>query len=169
MKLNRLVATLSVLTFGAAFSFSAAAQTCAGARPWQPPTAGETLQNLTTCGGDTTATQYCGGNQDAPGPAYVIRSNFTGDRTFQTITLTGGAAGFDPVMYMSAASSGCGTNAACGASGDGGTPINTADVQDGEWFLIVTAAGINAAGACGTFSLASTGSFPVTLKEFSID
>jgi len=167
MKRNLLVATMGALVAGFA-SMSVSAQTCAGPQAWQPPAAGEALNGLTTCGGDTTATAYCAGNQSAPGPAYVFQSTFAASRTFTNISLSGGAAGFDPVMYMSAVSGGCGTNAACGPSGDTGFPIATADVSDGDWFIIVTAASIDAAGACGAFNISSNGSFPVTLTNFTV-
>lgn len=168
MKRNLLVASLGALTFGAFFSASAAAQSCVGPLAWQPDPGGTPVISGTTCGGDTTAGAYCAGNQDAPGPAYVLQSTFSASRTFSTITLGGGAAGFDPVVYMSAVSGGCGTNAPCGPSGDTGFPIATADVPDGDWFIIVTAASIDAADSCGAFTVTSDGSFPVTLQDFTV-
>jgi len=146
---------------------AAHAQTCAAPETWQPPVAGQALVH-TTCGGDTTATSYCAGNQSAPGPAYVFQSTFAAPRTFTSISLSGGAAGFDPVMYMSAVSGGCGTNAACGPSGDTGFPIATADVSNGDWFIIVTAASIDAGGACGAFTITTDGSYPVELRSFDV-
>ncbi|KAB2901575.1 MAG: hypothetical protein F9K31_01425 [Dokdonella sp.] len=167
MKKNLLAATLGAVVLGFV-SMSASAQTCAGPQMWQPPVGGETISGVSTCGGDTTATAYCFGNQDAPGPAYVFQSNFSSGRTFTTISLTGGTPSFNPVMYMSAVSGGCGTNAPCGPSGDSGFPIQTADVADGDWFIIVTAASIDSAGACGDFTITSNGSFPVTLTNFTV-
>ena len=167
MKRNLLVASLGALAMGALFSMSASAQTCAGPFSWQPPAAGNTISG-DTCGQDTTAAGYCAGNFDAPGPAYVIQSTFDGTRTFGTINLNGGGAGFDPVIYMTAVAGGCGTNAACGPTGDSTVDVQTGDVPDGDWFIVVTAASINGAGACGTFDLISDGSFPVSLQEFSV-
>jgi len=64
---------------------TATAQTCASPAAWHPGIpAGASLVG-TTCGGDTTAAGYCGGNLDAPGPAYVIQATFAANRTFQTI------------------------------------------------------------------------------------
>lgn len=169
MKRNLLVASLGALAMGALFSVSASAQTCAGPDSWQPSAAGDPdIMGATTCGQDTTAAGYCGGNFDAPGPAYVIQSTFDASRTFSAIDLNGGAAGFDPVVYMSAAAGGCGTNAACGPTGDSTVDVLTADVPDGDWFIVVTAASINGPGACGGFDLLSDGSFPVSLQEFSV-
>jgi hypothetical protein len=173
MKRNLLVASLGALAMGALFSVSASAQTCAGPQAWQPNQTGEPSISGTTCGGDTTATGYCGGNFDAPGPAYVIRSTFAAGHTATSITLSGGGAGFDPVVYFSPASSPCGSNAACGATTDTATPINatdgSGDVANGDWFIVVTAASIDSAGACGNFTLAANGTFPVSLQNFSVD
>lgn len=167
MKRNLLVASLGALAMGALFSMSASAQTCAAPFGWQPPPGGNTIPG-DTCGQDATAAGYCAGNFDAPGPAYVVQSTFDASRTFTNINLDGGAAGFDPVIYMSAVSGGCGTNAACGPTGDSTVDVLTADVPDGDWFIVVTAASINGAGACGAFTLASNGTFPVSLQEFTV-
>lgn len=174
MKLKFVATLFGTFAVGTLLSLSATAQTCASPRAWQPPPEGsQPALTGTTCSGDTTAPGYCGGNFDAPGPAYVIRSTFAAGHTATTLALGGGAAGFDPVVYFSAASSGCGANAACGATTDISTPINVADasgdVQNGDWFIIVTAASIDAAGACGAFTLTTNGSFPVSLQSFSVD
>ncbi len=166
MKRNLIVASLGALAMGALFSASAGAQTCAAPLAWQPDATGNPPISGTTCGGDTTAGGYCGGNFDAPGPAYVIKSTFAASRTFQKISLTG--SGFDPVIYMSRVSDGCGVNAGCGPTGDPGAPISTADVPDGDWFIIVTAANFDSAGACGTFNASTEGTFPVTLQNFTV-
>ncbi len=163
MKRNLLVASLGALTLGAMFSMSATAQTCAAPSAWQPPAAGSSVTG-TTCGGDTTAAGYCAGNADAPGPAYVLQSTFATGRTFNTITL-GGVSGYDGVMYVATT---CGTNGACTASGDTGLGITTANVPDGTYFVIVTAATFDTAGQCGPFTISSDGSFPVTLQDFSV-
>jgi hypothetical protein len=165
MKRNLLVASLGTLAFGTLFSLSAAAQTCTAPTAWQPPPAGSSVTG-TTCGGDTTAAGYCGGNLDAPGPAYVISSTFNSG-TFTNISLTGGA-GYDAVMYISASATGCGTNAACTATGDTGAAIPSTDVPNGSYFIIVTAATFDTAGQCGTFTISSDGSFPVSLQDFSV-
>lgn len=164
MKRNLFVASLA---FGALFSLPAIAQTCGGPAAWQPDATGTPTVTGTTCGGDTTAAQYCAGNLDAPGPAYVIQSTFAATRTFTAISLTGGA-GYDAVMYMSPSAAGCGTNAGCTATGDPGAPIPSGDVPDGSFFLIVTAATFDAAGSCGTFTFTADGSFPVTLQDFTV-
>jgi hypothetical protein len=169
MKRNLLVASIGTLALGTLISLSATAQTCTDPHLWQPPVGGETLPGLTSCGQDATAGGFCNGNYDAPGPAYVLKSTFAAGRTFQNITLGSVAgAGFDPLLLMSAEGGGCGTNAACGPVGSAATPIHTADVPDGVWYIIVTAASIDQVGACGTFSLSTEGTFPVTLQNFTV-
>lgn len=146
-----------------AASFDAGAQTCASPAGWPP--GGNTVSG-TTCGGDTTAPGYCGGNLDAPGPAFVMAITIAPTTNFTEITLVGGS-GYDAVMYVSPASAGCGTNAACTATGDPGAPISSADIPVGSYYLIVTAATFDNVGACGTFTLASD--LPVVLQSFTVD
>lgn len=64
--------------------------------------------------------------------------------------------------------SACGTNAACGPSGDSGSPISGAEIPDGGWYSIVTAADIDGAGACCFFALSAKGSLPLALQAFTI-
>ncbi len=174
MKRNLITASLGMLAVGALFSISASAQTCGGTGPlpWQPDAGGAPTINGDTCGGDTTAGGYCAGNFDAPGPAYILASTFAAGHTATSVTLGGGGAGFDPVVYFTAASGGCGTNSACGATGDNTTPINvtdgSGDVSNGDWLIVVTAATIDGAGSCGAFSLTTNGTFPVTLQDFTV-
>jgi len=144
------------LICGVLLSLPVMAQTCVAPESFQPPPAGASLSG-TTCSGDTTAPGFCG-SIAAPGPAYVIESNFSANRTFQNIGLTGGG-GFTPVIYVSSLSDGCGTNAPC-------IPLD--QIPDGTYFIIVTAAPDDVPGACGAFSLTVDGSFPVTLQMFSV-
>lgn len=167
MKRNLLVASLGALAMGALFSMSASAQTCADTFGWQPPPTGDTISN-TTCGQETNnGGGFCGGNFGAPGPAFVIQSEFTAGRTFGSISITD-VAGFGGAVYMTRVADGCGVAAGCGPTGGPGSDILTADVPDGEWFIIVTAADFDSPDACGTFTLTADGSFPVTLQDFSI-
>lgn len=137
-------------------SLPVAAQTCTAPDSFQPPASGGSVSG-TTCGGDTTATGYCG-NLSAPGPAYVIESTFGPNRTYQNISLVGGP-GFDAVIYVSSLSDGCGTDADC---------VPTDAIPDGTFFIVVTAGPNDAQGTCGTFTLTADGSFPVTVQSFSV-
>jgi len=164
MKSTRFATCLGALTAGLMWACTTGAQTCASPANWNPPPGGDSVSG-TTCGGDTTAAGYCGGNLEAPGPAFVIQKTFDGDRTFTNITLTGGS-GYDAVMYVSPTSDGCGTNAPCTATGDPGSPIGSADIPDGTYYIIITAATFDSPGACGTFTLSSD--VPVTLQTFTV-
>lgn len=166
MKRNLFVASFGALAMGALFSVSASAQTCANPVTWQPPVGGNTVSG-TTCGQEPAGQDYCGGNFAGPGPAYVIKSDFAASRTFTTITVTQNA-GFGGAVYMVKTTDGCGVNANCGPTGAPGAPITTTDVQDGSWYIIVTAANADAAGACGAFTLSTDGTFPVTLQNFTV-
>jgi hypothetical protein len=170
---------LVIATLGAvvatAVSASAFAQSCASPSAWQPPAAGDSRTGNTCLpaaggqGDDSGSALICGGLHDRKGPVYAFASTFSAGRTFTTLALSGGAAGFDPVMYMTPAAGGCGANQeTCSPSGDAGVGIATADVPDGSWIIFVTAADIDNAGACGAFTLTSNGSFPVTLTNFTV-
>jgi hypothetical protein len=163
-----MVAALGAIVAGAV-SMSVSAQTCASGDPWQPAAAGGS-RSVDTCAGDNSgAALMCGGTQDRVGPVYVFHSVFSAGRTFTTISLSGAAAGFDPVMFMTPTAGGCGANQeTCNPSGDTGFPIATADVPDGDWLIFVTAFGQNAPGTCGPITITSTGSFPVTLTNFTV-
>ena len=162
----RLLFGIACLAVTLTASVAAHAQTCASPAHYQGSFGGPSVAG-TTCGGDTTAAGYCAGNLDAPGPAYVMQSTINENRMFTDISLTGGP-GYDALILMSPVSGGCGTNAACTATGDPGSPIPSTDVPNGEYFIIVTAATFDAPGACGTFTVTS-GPLPVELQEFTID
>jgi hypothetical protein len=168
MKHKLMVAALGAIV-ASAISMSASAQTCAAPEGWQPPPGGDS-RNVDTCAGDNTgAALMCGGTQDRSGPVYVFHSQFSAGRTFTTVTLSGAAAGFDPVMFMTPFAGGCGANQeTCNPSGDTGFPIATADVPDGDWLIFVTSFGQNAPGTCGPITITSNGSFPVTLTNFTV-
>jgi hypothetical protein len=134
----------------------ALAQTCADPATFQPPPGGGTATG-TTCGGDTTATGYCG-NLAAPGPAYVFEVVVSATGTYNTLSVTGNA-GFDPVIYLSDIADGCGTNAAC---------VPQTPIPPGSYFLIVTARPTDSNGSCGLFTLTADGSLPVTLQSFTV-
>jgi hypothetical protein len=167
MKPKLLVTAFGVVA-ACAVGAPASAQTCASPQAWQPDVLGETLVG-DTCAGDNTATNpFCGSAHARPGPIYVVRSTFNAGRTFTSITTGGATATFNPVIYFTSAAGGCGANQeTCTISG-GDVPITSADVPDGDWLIMVSAADIDPDGACGTFQLISNGSFPVTLTNFTV-
>lgn len=144
---------LMILALGAV---PAEAQTCTAPAAFQPPTTGGSITG-TTCGGDATASGYCG-NLPAPGPAFVIRATFAATRTFTALSLNA-AAGFDAALYVSSVADGCGTNAAC---------VPADQIPDGDFYLIVTASPNATSGSCGAFTLSADGSLPVVLQSFTV-
>jgi hypothetical protein len=132
---------------------------------WQPPAAGDTI-NATTCGQETNnGGGFCGGNFDAPGPAYVIQSTFSATGTYQNVAVSN-PTGFTPAIYVTST---CGQNGACVATGDGSNPLTNPAIPDsGTFYIIITAANFDQAGACGTFTLTADGSFPVQLQSFTV-
>jgi hypothetical protein len=150
----------------------ATAQTCASPVGWQPDPKFPPSLVIDTCTGDNSgASLICGGVHDRVGPMYVLRSTFVNaNQTATQVTLSGGGPGFDPVMYMTSASGGCGANQeTCFPSGDTGFPMSVVGIPDGDWLILVTAFDQNAPGSCGQVALGTNGSFPVTLEHFSID
>jgi hypothetical protein len=169
MNRMRAIAIFTLATAASVSPLLASAQTCTAPRPWQGSDDGISLA-LDTCDGDSTgAALMCGGTQDRVGPVYVLRSTINSNRGFTEIALSGAAPGFDPVMFMTPATGGCGANQeTCFPSGDTGAPIRSADVPDGDWLILITAFGQNAPGTCGPVTL-TAGPLPVSLVRFTVD
>ncbi|MBX3690133.1 hypothetical protein [Dokdonella sp.] len=171
MKRNLLCATVGLAGVAALFSMSASAGTCAAPTSWQPDTSGVAPLTGTTCGpgNETGIISVCQGGFGAPGAAFVALVNVAAAGTFTTITNTGGA-GYALAVYWVPQASGCNTDANCTASGSEGSGGNTLhnDLPPGSYYVIVTGADFDSAGACGTFTLSADGSLPVTLQSFSV-
>jgi hypothetical protein len=145
-----------LFSIGTLFAADAWAQTCTSPVAFQPSPGGASV-NGNTCGGDTTATGYCG-NLAAPGAAYVFEATFASTGTYTSLVITGATVGFQPVGYITSVTDGCGTNAAC----------VTPPVPDGQYYIIVTSSANGGAGSCGDFTLSADGSLPVTLQTFTV-
>ena len=145
------------------------AQTCAAPGSWQPDASGQPALSGTTCGGaaSDSVALYCGSLNSTGKNDAVYQVNFANPHGATTVTLAGGAAGFDPVAFIY--SGACASGDGCVASGDTGTAMAVDTVNPGTYFLAVSAAPPNAAGACGTFSLTANGTLPVALQNFSIE
>ena len=95
----------------------------------------------------------------------MIQSTFAAAGTYTNFAVSG-ASGFTPAIYIT---SNCGQNGACIATGDGSNPVPNSAIPDtGSFYIIVTAAGFDQAGACGPFTLTADGSFPVQLQSFTV-
>lgn len=121
----------------------------------------------TTCNHETSIVSTCQSNFGAPGQAFIALINVAAAGVFTRISFTGGS-GYTLASYLVPQASGCG-NFACTTTGDGTTPMLHSDIPPGSYYLIITGADFDAAGACGTFALSSDGYLPVALQGFSID
>lgn len=171
MKLNLLCGAVLV----AMFSVTANAQSCASPNTtWQPSPAGAPPLTGDTCaaGTETGIVSLCSGVATAYGHAYVVQFTPQGAGTFTTISLTNsGFTGYMAVVNTAAvgACNGGGDTGACQTSGDTGNPIQHANLTNGTpYYLIVSNSGVDTAASCGTFTLTSDGSLPVTLQNFTV-
>ena len=173
MKFNLICgAALAVL-----FSASAGAQTCAGPdTSWHPDTSGTPALGaggtLSTCGHETALISACQAGFGAPGAAYIAQVTTSASGTYTSIAVSGDTAAFTPTLYVvrTTAAGACDT-----AGGDTGTcqtsssiAVQAANIPPGDYYLIVTGADFDSAGACGQFQLTANGSLPVSLQSFTV-
>jgi hypothetical protein len=169
MKRNLLSATFGAAAMAALFSVSAAAQTCASPASWHPDASGNPDLSGSTCANEAGILSVCQNAAGAPQAAFVALVDIAAQPqgSFNTVTFTGGA-GYTISTYLVPQASGCNNNAACTTVGDGSTPMAHTDIPPGQYYLIITGADFDAAGACGTFNAHADGTLPVTLQSFSV-
>lgn len=160
---------LAVLVSAGVYAGELYAQTCASPYPFRVPSNGDTV-TANLCAGTDSVALYCGGLDSAAknDAIYTVTLAAPGSqyRTFSSISV--GGTGFTPVIYMY--SGACTSGDSCVASGDAQTPIlNDPNIGAGTYFVAVSAAASDAAGACGQYSLSTNGYLPVQLQSFSID
>jgi len=119
------------------------------------------------CSGSDSVALYCDFLDSAGKNDAVWQLNFAAGFAASKITVSGGAAGFNPVIYLYTST--CVSGSGCVASGDTANPLPLAGVSAGSYFLAVTAASSDASGACGAVALGTDGYLPVNLQTFSID
>jgi hypothetical protein len=158
---------LSLLCAGAMFSGGAFAQTCAAPSSWTPDDTGAPTVQADLCGTSDEVALYCDFLDSAGKNDAIWQINMAAGFTADNITVTGTAAGFNPVVYMY--TSGCAVGSGCFESGSDGAPLALAAAAPGAYFLGASAASADAAGACGTVTLATNGTFPVALQSFSVE
>lgn len=142
------------------------AQTCAAPVALFTDSGGMPPVADTTCGHETAITSICQDSFGAPGQAWVGTLTAAADATFTTITFSGGP-GFTLASYLIPVANGCG-NFACTTTGDATTPMLHSDIPPGQFYLIVTGADFDVAGACGTFTVTRNGSLPIELRDFTV-
>jgi len=160
---------LAVLVSASVCAGELYAQTCASPIPFRVPPGGDTA-TANLCAGTDSVALYCGGLDSAAKNDAIYTVNLPApgseNRTFTSIVITG--SGFTPVIYMYAGA--CTSGDSCVASGDAQTPIvNDPNIGAGNYFIAVSAAASDAAGACGQYTLSADGNVPVQLQSFSID
>jgi hypothetical protein len=169
MKFKALVA--SMLFFGVLAS-SAYGQSCS------TPTA--LLSNATvagtTCGGDQSFTDICGG-ATLTGPSNVYTWTVGAGGTVSgsvTVTPTGAGATFDPGIAITSGTTCSGSLGNCtgsadnAASGGAETIALSSASTAGTYYLIISSFSTTAANQCGPYNL-QAGTLPVKLQSFSIN
>lgn len=156
----------SMATLG--FSGIAAAQTCASPTPFNSPSSGPTASGDTCAASDQTV-QYCGGFNSSGKNDVVYQIQLGPSRTATQISISGGAAGFTPTLFMY--SDACVQADNCVATGDTSTPadISAGSVPNGTYLFAITSANADSAGSCGSYTITANGTLPVKLQNFSIN
>lgn len=158
---------LGLLCAGALFSGGAMAQTCAAPSSWTPDETGAPTVNADLCAASDEVAAYCDFLDSAGKNDAIWQVTIAAGFTATNITVSGTAAGFNPVLYMY--SSACDVGSSCFETGSDGAPLQMAAAAPGNYFLGASAASSDAAGACGTVTLAANGTFPVSLQNFSVE
>ncbi len=146
---------------------SAFAQTCASPIPWHVDPSGVPALTPDLCAGSDSVALYCdildsSGKNDA-----IYTMTFAQGYTSTSLTVGGASAGFNPVAYLYSAA--CATGSGCLETGDPSSNMPLVGIAPGTYFLGVSAASADAAGACGVPILTTNGYFPVSLQTFSVE
>ena len=158
---------LALLVAGVLGSGAAFAQTCAAPGSWNPDASGQPSVTVDLCAGSDSVALFCQFLDSAGKNDGIYQITLSGAYTATTISVSGGTATFNPVTYLY--SDACTTANSCVQSGDAGTPIPLAGTAAGTYFLAVTAAPSDGAGACGQPTMTTNGTFPVSLQNFSVE
>jgi hypothetical protein len=167
--MKKLALVASVLVLG--ISGSAFAQSCASPTGL---TSGQAIASATTCGGDTSFTDICGG-ATITGPANVYSWTFSSGTPSGNITVTptgtfdAGIAIAGPAATCTAALGNCvgSSDSSQAPGGAESVPLSGAN-SAGTYYLIVTSFSSTAANQCGGYSVA-VGTLPVKLQSFEIN
>jgi hypothetical protein len=167
--MKKLALVASILVLGV--SGSAFAQSCGS------PTglsSGQSIPSATTCGGDTSFTDICGG-ATISGPANVYSWTFSSGTPSGNITVTPTGT-YDTAIAIAGPAATCAAALGnCVASSDSTQTAGGAESvalsganSAGTFYLIVTSFSQTAANQCGGYSL-TVGTLPVKLQSFKID
>lgn len=152
-----------VLGSGVAF----ADNSCTTPGSWNPNASGAPSVTDDLCAGTDSVALFCQFLDSAGKNDGVYSITLAAGFTATSITVSGAAAGFNPVIYLY--SDACTTANSCVQTGDATTPLPLAGTAPGNYFLAVSAAASDGAGACGTTTMSTNGTFPVALQNFSVE
>ena len=138
---------------------TAAAQTCEVPQTLRS----DPLQSASTCDGDLSIASVCNGEIPIHGPVGVWRLR-VGVGATAVLQLLAADPGFNPIGYLVAAGSPCGTG---GCYGHVDPILDLANVPPGDYHLVVAASEWDAPGACGAYSLFVDGDFGDTDQVFA--
>jgi len=158
---------LALLVAGVLGSGAAFAQTCGAPGAWNPDATGAPPVATDLCAGSDSVALYCGVLDSQGKNDGIYQITLAAGFTATSISVSGAAAGFNPVTYLYTA--GCATGDGCVHTGDANTALPLAGASPGAYFLSVTAAASDALGACGTTTMTTNGTFPVSLQNFSVE
>jgi len=158
---------LALLVAGVLGSGAAFAQTCGTPGSWNPDATGAPPVTTDLCAGSDSVALFCQFLDSAGKNDGIYQITLAAGFTATSIAVSGGTATFNPVTYLY--SDACTTANACVQSGDAGTALPLAGTAPGTYFLAVTAAPSDGAGACGTTTMTTNGTFPVSLQNFSVE
>jgi hypothetical protein len=158
---------LALLVAGVLGSGAAFAQTCGAPGSWNPDTTGAPPVVTDLCAGSDSVALYCQFLDSAGKNDGIYQINLAAGFTATSISVSGAGAGFNPVTILYTAA--CATGDGCSQSGDANNPLPLAGTAPGAYFLAVSAAPSDAAGACGTTTMTTNGTFPVSLQNFSVE
>jgi hypothetical protein len=142
------------------------AQTCAAPGSWNPDATGAPPVNADLCVLPDSVSLYCDFLDSAGKNDAIYQLTLPPAFTNTSISISGGAAGFNPVIFLYTGTCANGNN--CVQSGDTNNPLPLTGVTPGTYFLAATAAPSDATGACGTITM-TTNAVPVELQSFEVD
>jgi hypothetical protein len=158
---------LALLVAGVLGSGAAFAQTCAAPGSWTPDASGSPSVQTDLCAGSDSVALFCQFLDSSGKNDGIYQITLSGAYTATQITVSGAAAGFNPITVLY--SDACATANSCVQTGDSTTPLALAGTAAGTYFLAVSAAPSDGAGACGQPTMATNGTFPVSLQNFSVE
>jgi hypothetical protein len=157
-------ASLLATLVGLGLNASVTAQTCAAPGVFSPDPSGNPPVAADLCTLPDSVALYCDFLDSSGKPDGIWQITLAPGFTNTLIAVSGGVAGFNPVIFLY--SSACTVGNQCASSGDANIPLALTGVTPGTYFLAASAAPSDGSGACGAVSL--TTNLPVELQSFDV-